>query len=238
MTKKTLIRLVGAATCVAVMGAGLDAEAGWWRRHHGSSGGSWGSSGGSSGGSWGSHGSSGGSSGGSWSYSSHGSSGGSYSYSSHGSSGGSHGSSGGSWGSHGSSGGGYVVHHHHHTAMHDEPVEYHETVIVNEVVRTTPADTAKIVVDLPKDAKVFINGSETKATGSSRQFISKGLKDGITYQYDVRIVTADKESPMEQTKIVKLSRGETETVRFDAATATAVKPASPKSDAVAATSGN
>jgi uncharacterized protein (TIGR03000 family) len=125
------------------------------------------------------------------------------------------------------------VYDHHHDA-----VVHHETVVVNEVVRTAPADTAKLVVDVPKDAKVFINGSETTATGTSRQFISKGLKDGVTYQYDVRIVTADKESPMEQTKVVKLTRGQTETVRFDAAAATAVKPAAPKPDAVAVTSGN
>ncbi len=125
------------------------------------------------------------------------------------------------------------MYHHHHDA-----VVHHESVVVNEVVRTAPSDTAKLVVELPKDAKVFINGSETKATGTSRQFISKGLKDGVAYQYDVRIVTADKESPMEQTKVVKLTRGQTEIVRFDAATATAVKPAAPKPDAVAVTSGN
>lgn len=236
MSKKTLIRLIGAATCVAVMTAGWDAEAGWWRRH-GSSGGSWGSCG-SSGGSWGSSGSSGGS------WGSHGSSG---SWGSHGSSGGSHGShgsSGGSYGSHGSSGGGHVIYHHHHPVEHHHPVVHHDEVvhhepvvrekIVSEVVRAEPADTAKIVVDLPKDAKVFINGEETTATGPSRKFISTGLADGVNYRYDVRIVTADKDAPMEQTKTVTLARGQTETVRFDAGTATAVKPAAPTRDAVAA----
>lgn len=231
MTKKTLIRLIGTATCVAVMAGGWDAEAGWRRRHHGSSGGSWGSSGGSSGGSWGSYGSNGGSSGGSWG--SNGSSGGSSSYSSHGSSGGSYGSSGGS---HGSSGGGYVVYHRHPVVVHHHAPAYEE-VIVNEVVKTTPADTATIVVELPKDAKVFINGAETKATGSTRQFVSKGLKEGASYQYEVRIVTGDKDSPMEQTKVLKLARGQRKTVTFDAATATAVKPVPPKPDSVAATNG-
>ncbi|MFM9059389.1 MAG: hypothetical protein ACKOSQ_09750 [Planctomycetaceae bacterium] len=55
MSKKTLVRVVAAAMCVAVMSMGLNADAGW-RGSHGSSGGSWGSHGGSwgsSGGSWG-----------------------------------------------------------------------------------------------------------------------------------------------------------------------------------------
>lgn len=81
--KKMIVRLIGVATCVAVMSMGLSADAGWrGRGSHGSSGGSYSS-----------HGSSGGS------YSSHGSSGGSYSRRHRGS----HGSH-GSYGSHGSHG--------------------------------------------------------------------------------------------------------------------------------------
>jgi len=34
MTGKYLIRLVGVLTCMAVIGAGWDAEAGWRRHHH------------------------------------------------------------------------------------------------------------------------------------------------------------------------------------------------------------
>lgn len=119
--------------------------------------------------------------------------------------------------------------------IHDHPVVHHESVVVNEVIRATPVGTATIVVDLPQDAKVFINGSETKATGTTRQFVSKGLKGDVSYEYSVRIVTGD--SSLEQTKVVKLSRGGRETVTFDAAAATAVKPAEPKPDTVATTVG-
>jgi uncharacterized protein (TIGR03000 family) len=125
--------------------------------------------------------------------------------------------------------------HHHDAVVHDHPVVHHESVVVNEVIRATPVGTATIIVEVPQDAKVFINGSETKATGTARQFVSKGLKGDASYEYSVRIVTGD--SSLEQTKVVKLSRGGRETVKFDGATATAVKPAEPKSDAVATTAG-
>ena len=43
-----------------------------------------------------------------------------------------------------------------------------------------------LVVYVPYEAKVFINGMATKSEGSRRQFVSYGLKPGYTYKYEVK----------------------------------------------------
>ena len=43
-----------------------------------------------------------------------------------------------------------------------------------------------LTVWVPYDAKVTVNGRLTKSTGSRRQFISYGLKPGLSYKYVVK----------------------------------------------------
>ena len=47
-------------------------------------------------------------------------------------------------------------------------------------------DGGSLAVSVPSDAKVIINGLETRSTGSRRQFYSSGLKPGLKYTYVVR----------------------------------------------------
>ena len=143
------------------------ASAHWFSRgSHGSSGGSGGSHGssggsggshGSSGGSWGSYGSGGGS-GGSWgSYGSGGGSGGSWgSY-------GSGGGSGGSWGSYGSGGGSGGYH-----------------VVSNVGVAGVAAErrVAYMNVNVPADAKVYLQDQRMTLTGARRRFVTPEIEDG------------------------------------------------------------
>ena len=158
------------------------ASAHWFSRgSHGSSGGSWGSHGssGGSGGSWGSHGSSGGS-GGSWgSYGSSGGSGGSWgSYGSSGGSGGSWGSygsgggSGGSWGSYGSGGGSGGYH-----------------VVSNVGVAGVAAErrVAYMNVNVPADAKVYLQDQRMTLTGARRRFVTPEIKDGKELVYNLKV---------------------------------------------------
>lgn len=211
----------------------------------GSSGGSYGSSGGSHGssGGYGWHGrwharhSSHGSSGGSYSHASHGSSGGSY-----GSSGGSYGSYGSyggsasaSYGGHGSHG--YVTERvisdhgvagekvEGYRVIDDRPAAGSETIKAPAPAAggdktsslRVPADAGMLVVHVPQSGKVFINGSETKAVGSVRRFLSRGLKAGEKYDFQVRVVADDNGTPAEQVKVVSLSAGEQREVEFAAA---------------------
>jgi uncharacterized protein (TIGR03000 family) len=219
---------------------------------YGSSG-SWGSSGSS--GSWGSSGSSGGSHGGGWaarraarraahassgswgSSGSSGSSGGSYgssgSWGSSGSSGGSSGSS-GSWGSSGSSGG--------YTTTNDVIIE--DGAVIEEGAApategaapaaegatTEPqamhsADSAVLTVQVPTDAKIFVNGVATTSEGAERNYVSRDLRPGFNYTYELRAEFVREGKPVTETKSVTLTAGQTARVDFEAVkTAAAGEP--------------
>jgi uncharacterized protein (TIGR03000 family) len=232
--------LAGAFVTLALFAWTSQAEA-FGHRWHGSSGG-WGSSGGS-GGSWG--GSSGGSSGwyggssggssGSW-----GSSGGGWHHRHHhrgwgssgGSWGGSSGGSSGSWSSSGGSSGGS----YYYAPADVYPVDpslvppagaVPPAGIVPPAGAVPPAGTVPgtptsinradglLAVNVPDDAKIFVNGQPTTSTGSLRQYISRDLKNGFNYSYEVRAEAIRDGKTVEQLKTVNVRAGETATVNFD-----------------------
>jgi uncharacterized protein (TIGR03000 family) len=204
-------------------------------RSYGSSGGSsgvlysssYGSSGGSSGGSYLSSGSSGG-----------GSSGGSYMQSySHGSSGGgSHGNmySGGSSGSYtpaypgGSSGSVHQYGSYDGVIMEGSVIENGSVPMSSNasgVMRSSSkVSTAKsvdpreihLVVNLPEEAKMFVNGNATTSTGASRHFVSRNLNEGESYRFELKAVLADANgNEVQKTKTVVLNSGNGEEISFD-----------------------
>lgn len=48
-----------------------------------------------------------------------------------------------------------------------------------------------LVLRCPADAKVYINGYETKKTGTLRKYVSHNLKHGYKYKYEVVVVRND-----------------------------------------------
>ncbi len=80
----------------------------------------------------------------------------------------------------------------------------------------TPADSGLLTVVVPFDAKVYINGLETKSTGSRRQFVSYGLKPGYSYRYDIRVelVRDGKLEVATMTKVLKAGSREFATFPF------------------------
>jgi uncharacterized protein (TIGR03000 family) len=176
-------------------------------------------------------------------HSSHGSSGGSYgssggSYSSF-YSGSSGGSSGGSYGSYGgysaaANSAGYSpmsgmtsnMAVDSYRVISDEPVGDKAAATSEEVetpapaktdstmLEIVPADGALLMVRVPAEAQVFVNGSATKATGSVRRFVSRGLEIGKTYEFVVRMVTTVEGRETEQTRTVRVSAGEQSLVAF------------------------
>jgi uncharacterized protein (TIGR03000 family) len=198
-------------------------------------GGGWGSSGGWGGGSsggWG--GSSGGSSGGGWKkhhkrwFGGHGSSGG-------GSSGGwSGGSSGGGWG--GSSGGSSGGSYYYAPSDYSDKVLDPSTAPIDPMtpsnpppVPGTPQETSYrradglLAVNVPDDAKVFVNGLATSSTGGERQFVSRDLASGMNYTYEVRAEVVRDGKTVEQVKQVNLRAGQTAELAFDFAAAEGVE---------------
>ncbi len=69
----------------------------------------------------------------------------------------------------------------------------------------TSADTSGILtVWVPYDAKVTINGLETRSTGSRREFVSYGLKPGLSYKYVVHAQVVREGKLLEDTRTVTL----------------------------------
>lgn len=237
--KKMLV--VAAFAVASIVWTADVADAGWgssggsWGSSGGSwgsGGGSWGSSGGSSGGyvvrhgGWGSHGSSGGSWGGHWrpfqrlhrmhhrSHYSSGSSGGSW---------GSHGSSGGSYGSYGSHGG-YSSHGSSGGVYYSAPIEHEVAPSDTPEVPVPPQASARdgsvtIAIQVPADAKVFINDVATSSTGEDRVYVSNGLAHGKRYRYTVRAeLERDGTTIVKEESVVLTSGGRSElAMNFDAA---------------------
>lgn len=79
----------------------------------------------------------------------------------------------------------------------------------------TPAETSGILtVWVPYDARVTVNGLETKSTGSRRQFVSYGLKPGFSYKYVVHAVIVRDGQTQEDTRTVVLTAGKIAAVAF------------------------
>jgi uncharacterized protein (TIGR03000 family) len=178
----------------------------------------WGSSGG---------GSSGGSSGG------YGSSGSYYGASSGG------GSSGGSSGGYssvmrgGSSGGGSSGGHGYgstygsrYTPMNsydsfEAPMSYtpnlESTFAANRMVASdaVAATEVQLMVSVPSNAKVFVNGNATSSQGTSRRFVSRELDPSESYRFEVQVVYDRDGSEVSQTKTVIARSGSSEEVVFD-----------------------
>jgi uncharacterized protein (TIGR03000 family) len=46
-----------------------------------------------------------------------------------------------------------------------------------------------LTVHVPSQAKVYVNGQETRSTGSQREYVSFGLEQGKTYPYSIKVAT-------------------------------------------------
>ena len=132
-------------------------------------------------------------------------------HSSHGSYG-SYGSSAsyGSYGSHGSSGS-------YGTPVYSEP----DAVAEPDAATSTTGDTS-IKVALPEDAKVYINDALTTSTGAERSYVSRGLRQGMTYSYKIRVEYEKDGQTISENKLVKLNAGETVSLTFGQAEAEAM----------------
>jgi len=76
------------------------------------------------------------------------------------------------------------------------------------------ADSALLVVNLPADAQVFVNGEKTAATGGVRRFVSRGLAADKDYEFVVKMVVNRDGSAREEMKKVTLSAGGRSSVTF------------------------
>lgn len=50
---------------------------------------------------------------------------------------------------------------------------------------------ARVIVELPADAKLFVDGIATETTGSRRTFNTPELRMGTSFYYDLKVVNSD-----------------------------------------------
>jgi uncharacterized protein (TIGR03000 family) len=77
------------------------------------------------------------------------------------------------------------------------------------------ADSGVLTVNVPADAKVFVNGKATSSTGSQRHFVSRGLRSGFKYAYQVRVEVVRDGRTVEDAKSVELRAGENSRLAFN-----------------------
>lgn len=75
-------------------------------------------------------------------------------------------------------------------------------------------DVGLLTVLVPQNAKVFVNGYETKSKGESRQYVSYGLKSGLSYSYEIRVLAIRDGKPIDESRAVTLTAGQRTSVAF------------------------
>jgi uncharacterized protein (TIGR03000 family) len=70
-------------------------------------------------------------------------------------------------------------------------------------------------VNVPDDAKIYVNGQATSSTGDMRQYVSRDLQNGYNYTYEVRAEVVRDGRTIEQVKKIDLRAGETANLAFN-----------------------
>lgn len=73
---------------------------------------------------------------------------------------------------------------------------------------------AVIEIDVPENAKVFVNGKRTTSTGTERKFVSRGLQRGYTYTYTIRVEDEIDGQLVTETKTVRVTAGQDAKLAF------------------------
>ena len=74
---------------------------------------------------------------------------------------------------------------------------------------------AFVTVNVPADAKVFVNGMATTSTDTTRQYVSRGLVSGYNYTYEVRVEVTRDGRVVEETKTLNLRAGDNSELAFN-----------------------
>jgi uncharacterized protein (TIGR03000 family) len=80
-----------------------------------------------------------------------------------------------------------------------------------------PDTRAAIVVTLPSDAKVYIDGNLMKSTSTERIFTSPTLEPGEAYYYTLRVVAVKDGKEVEAIRRVSVRAGETSRISLETA---------------------
>lgn len=71
-----------------------------------------------------------------------------------------------------------------------------------------------LTVNVPADAKVFVNGNPTTSTGARREYTSSNLQPAASYAYRVRAEFVRDGKPVSEEQIVQVSAGQIGSFEF------------------------
>jgi uncharacterized protein (TIGR03000 family) len=74
--------------------------------------------------------------------------------------------------------------------------------------------SAHLVVEVPDDAEVWLEGSKTQQTGTTRRYVSPPLVRGKDYTYELRVRWTADGHPVERSKTVVVHAGEQVRITF------------------------
>src|SRR5262249_21221806 len=77
-----------------------------------------------------------------------------------------------------------------------------------------PAQPAKVVVSLPDDAKLFVEGQLSKQTSATRTIVTPALQSGSEYVYTLKVECVRDGKTVTETKDVAFRAGSTVQVDF------------------------
>jgi uncharacterized protein (TIGR03000 family) len=77
-----------------------------------------------------------------------------------------------------------------------------------------PSDSALLAVNVPSDARVYVNGYQTRSAGNNRRFLSSGLRPNRDYSYTVKAVMNLDGREVTETKTVSLHGGQRQLLVF------------------------
>jgi uncharacterized protein (TIGR03000 family) len=87
--------------------------------------------------------------------------------------------------------------------------------VISDREDSIQSDAAMLTVAVPaENAEVTVNGHPTTSDGTTRQFLSRGLKDGYVYTYNVEVSYEVDGQRKSDRKTVKLRRGDVERMEF------------------------
>jgi uncharacterized protein (TIGR03000 family) len=73
---------------------------------------------------------------------------------------------------------------------------------------------ARLIVEVPADARLYIDGQQMKTTSATRSFTTPTLEPGQLYYYEVKAEVIRDGKPVTQTKRVIIKAGEVARTRF------------------------
>ena len=85
----------------------------------------------------------------------------------------------------------------------------------SSVVSSVSGDSVYLTVAVPAEAKIYVNGNRTSSTGAVREFVSRGLKPGKQYKFDIRAeIESAAGTTIVENKTVAVKAGDREQLNF------------------------